>query len=589
MANAASQRTINLDPAAGGVGFPRLLFALLRQRFTGTVQVSQADPAGARTIWVRGGMPVFTDWSSADTLGDMLLHGGAIDARGFERGLTALRSGNGLLGEILVGLELIDERTRTAYLRQQATLKITRMFETGALGPEALVTAVEHGKGQDDELAQINVLALIFAGVREHYDEARIRSELGAGLDGDLVATPAVARYERQFGFADTDAQVLSGLGRGVTLGGLLVPGVDRPRALHVLYTLWACQMLRAGDDATQAIAKGATAGGAGHQLGASLVDSSGDSSGAKPKPRPKPASSPKPAATASAEPRARARSKPAEADTKGAATKATAKAQAAPPDGAFETRLVELEAKIADKANAFALFGLSADASRKDVRDIWAELSKTYHPDGLEGAGRSQLRPRVEAVFAALSEAYSLLSNKEEREQLRASVEAAGDVKSDEDTATVVRNAFEAEIMARDADKLLKARSYDRAREIYERAHALSPNDSDIEAALHYSRFRAGNQGLSATDTLERLGEVITVTPNCARAHYFKGLIHLGLDDLGLAKTCFADSLRLDGRNIDAQRQLRAIKIRERGTAEPKAKSEDKKGFGFRDLFGKK
>src|SRR5690349_3082060 len=46
------------------VPLARLAFALLHQRFTGTLQLDQPEPGGSRTIWISGGMPVFTDWVS---------------------------------------------------------------------------------------------------------------------------------------------------------------------------------------------------------------------------------------------------------------------------------------------------------------------------------------------------------------------------------------------------------------------------------------------------------------------------------------------------------------------------------------------
>ena len=234
-------------------------------------------------------------------------------------------------------------------------------------------------------------------------------------------------------------------------------------------------------------------------------------------------------------------------------------------------------------------MFGLELDADRKQIRAAWAELSKTYHPDSLEGAGRSKLRDRVGQVFAALSEGYGVLSDKQQREQLSEALAASGGtLRAGEDTATVVRNAFEAELLARDADKLLQGREWARASELYVRAHALSPKDSDIEAALVYSDFR--NNGGEPRAVILRFTQILDETPNCGRALYFKGLIELGINDSGAAKLSFAQAHKLDPRNIDAERQLRAIVLRERGvsTAKAEAKEEKKRGFGLRNLFKK-
>jgi curved DNA-binding protein CbpA len=575
-------RTISLDPDRGGISIPRLYFALLRQRFTGTSSLTQRDPAGPRTVWFRGGMPVFTDWvSEEDRLGELLVSARVIDPAGLERALTAHASGNGLLGEILVGLELIDEPTRIETLRDQCMRKLVRGFAAASLEPEARITATEHDKGKADGLAQVNVLALLLRGVSEHFDDSRIAAELGSVLDGDLVATPALPRYERQFGFEPTDAVILAALARGVTMSRLVIPGVDPSRAQQIIYTLWAAQMLRAGDDAIQAIAKGATAAAAAQELGV-MIGSQSQAPSSRPRARSvtpsEPAPKPSEAPRAAAPPQP---SKPAPA------AKPKPEPEPKPNNDEFELGLVALEAKLADEVHAFALFDLELDADRKQIRTAWAELSKTYHPDALEGTGRSALRDRVGRVFAALSEAYGLLSDKDQREQLREALSASGGtLKSGEDTAVVVRNAFEAELLARDADKLLEAREWTRAAELFGRAHSLSPKDSDIEAAMFYAEFRQGQAG-DAPTAIAKLDQLLEAAPNCARALYFKGLLELGIGDTTAAKQSFAMAHRLDPRNIDAERQLRAIKLRERA-ARPSKPDDKKRGFNLRGLFKK-
>ncbi|KIG13263.1 DnaJ-class molecular chaperone CbpA [Enhygromyxa salina] len=569
------------------MSFPRLLFGLLRQRFTGTVSLTQREPAGERTIWVRGGMPVFCDWvSPEDRLGEMLVRDGAIDLAGLERGLAALAASNGkLLGQVLVDLQLIDEPTRTSALREQCTRRLVHVFARDGIAEQVTVTAVEHDKGKDDELGQINALALLLAGVEAHYDNSRIQAEMGTALSGDMVATPALARYQRQFGFnAADDSQILGALSRGTTMRSLMIPGIDRGRALRIAYTLWVAQMLRVGDDALQSIAKGATAA-------ASTATSSSPVAAApatpEPAAEPPPPAAPKPPVRPPPPPSSKSASKP-------PPSPAEPKRAKREDDETFERILVELEGRVSAEANAFAMFGLEPDADRKQIRAVWSELSKAYHPDALESTGRAPLRSRVEKVFAALSEAYGVLSKQEEREKLREALEMGGPIKAGEDTSAVVRNAFEAEMIARDADKLLSAKQWNRAAELFQKAHALSPQDSDIEAALHYSTFRAsadGNDRQRAVQTITQLAGIIENAPACARAHYFTGLIQLGIDETTSAKHSFGDALRLNPRNIDAERQLRALRIRERSgstsAAETKTKKDEKKKSGFGGLLG--
>lgn len=605
MSGPGDSRTYSLVPSAGAgagagpfVSIPRLLFAFLRQRFTGTVTLGQREPAGTRTIWIRGGMPVFCDWHSpSDRLGELLRAGGNLDAASLDQALAIQASSQAPLGAVLVKLGLIDEATRTNALREQCMRKLTRTFATNATTDEAIVTAVEHGKGNGDELAQINVLALLLAGVEAHYDLARIEAEMGAALADELVATPALARYERQFAFVARDAPILQAIARGVTFERLHAPGIDSLRAARIIYTLWVSQMLRLGEDALQAISKGATAAAAAQELGLSI----GTQSANDPKPKPGPTSSaappPKPAPKPAAAPPPKPAPKPAAPPPKPAPEpEPEPELDSSAEDAQFEARLAALEAKVAANANAFVLFDIALEAERAEVRAAWADLSKTFHPDALEGTGRRALRSRVEPVFAALSEAYGVLSDKDQREKLRDAIAAGGkSIKAGDDATAVVRNAFEAEMHAREADKLLRAKQYARALELFERAHGLSPEDSDIEAALHYTRFRAGRgDPTDAQTTIAALEKLIADQPICARAHYFCALIQLGIEDLQGAKRNFTIAAKLDPRNIDSERQLRAIRMREHGptantpqTKEEREKEKEKKKGSFAGLRG--
>ena len=616
-ADAGGSRTYSLDPSAGGASFARLLFALLKQRFTGTLAVEQRAPAGERRVWLRGGMPVFCDWHSPDDLlGELLIEAGVLQRAQLEQALEDQEMVGGLLGELMVEQGMLDEMTLTSALRTQCKRKLVHLFGAHATEGSVVVTAGEHDKGKGG-LGQLNVLELLTRGVKRHYSPARVEAEIGDALGGDLVATPAFVRYEAQFGFAREDAAILGAIGRGVTVKRLVSPRVSAEQALPIIYVLWVTQMLRTGDDALQAIAKGKTAAANASAAGVTLGQQGKfkPKSKSKPKSRPsKPKAQTKPPPAPKPKPKPKAEAKPPPTPKPKAEAKPPPKAEAKPPkaakpkpaaepaakharssaDADFEAQLEQMESRVAAEANAFVLFGLDIEANRKAVRASWAELSKNFHPDSLEGRGLSHLHERVSKVFAALSEAYGILGNKGEREKLREALKIGGeDIKANEDANTVVRNAFEAELVARDGDKFLKAKQWAKAFELYTKAHALSPKDMDIAAAYHYSGYRAGEPTRDrATVAILELTKIVEEQPVCARGFYFMALLQLSIEDIPNAKQNFQQATKLDPRNIDAERQLRALRARERSaSAAKKAQKEEAKKSSFgglRDLFKK-
>jgi hypothetical protein len=354
------------------IGLPRLMFALLRQRFTGMVTLPQELPHPARrTIWLRGGMPLFTDWESPrDRLGQILVE---------RRLITAARCGRALherdpserLGQVLVRKGWIDANALGLALRLQCARKLVDCFSLR----KGRVRIIPHEDLSDirrDLIAPVNVLELILAGVGTHYDEGRVFTEMGAAAQGPLRASSSLARYRAQFGFRPTDEAVLAPLQQGSRLNHLLRLGDPPPtRIAQLIYTLWACQMLRVGSRALRGW---------------------GAPTGSQP-----------------------SLSKRAEAE------ELTPEAHAA----TFMAELGELEARIAVGAHPFDLLGVPLTASREEIRRAWRGQGAKFHPDALARQGFAHLRDRATDVFACLSEAHKTLTNPTLRERITAEIAA--------------------------------------------------------------------------------------------------------------------------------------------------------------------
>ncbi|MBV1858803.1 MAG: hypothetical protein KUG77_10355, partial [Nannocystaceae bacterium] len=233
---------------------PRLLFALLHKRFTGTMDVEQpaagGQAAGTRRVWFSGGMPVFTNWvSGPDVLGQVLLELRRVDEATLMQGLGQMaHSGGGLLGQTLQQMGAIDDAQLAEALRFQCGRKLSHLFALRE-GQATLHTA-EHELVQ---MTGVNVLELMLAAVGRHYDEARVHAEMGAHLSASLRATTAYARYHEHFRFRPTDAPLLEALQAGTDFSSLAAATQGGPRrAAQLVYVLWASQMLYTGASAQQ-------------------------------------------------------------------------------------------------------------------------------------------------------------------------------------------------------------------------------------------------------------------------------------------------------------------------------------------------
>src|SRR5690606_19811434 len=237
------------------MSFPRLCFHLLRGRFTGILELTQPAPhGGERKVWVRGGMPVFTDWvSDADRLGEILVARALITAATRDGALGHSQQRGQPLGKSLVGGKALEPAKLSAALRLQCTQKLVHVF---ALREGQVRLVALDALDLPPELdGQVNVLQLVLRGVVTHYDEARIRREMGGKLQANAIASKALTRYQNQFGFVSSDVDALRALLQGAALPELAQRFGER--GLQLVFTLWACQMLHLSDASKTAGAPG--------------------------------------------------------------------------------------------------------------------------------------------------------------------------------------------------------------------------------------------------------------------------------------------------------------------------------------------
>lgn len=544
---------------------PRLLFALLHKRFTGTMDLEQpaagGQPAGMRRVWFSGGMPVFTNWvSGPDVLGQVLLELRRVDEATLMQGLAQMAQGGGvLLGQTLQQQGAIDAEQLAEALRFQCGRKMSHLF--ALTGGEVTLQTAQHELLQ---MTGVNVLELILAAVGRHYDEPRVQAEMGAHLQGALRVTAAYSRYHEHFRFRPTDAPLLEALVAGTDFSSLASAsqGGSR-RAAQLVYVLWASQMLYTGASAQHVAPTPSAPRG--------------------PSPTPRPAPAPAPVAAAPA-PVAAAPATPAPTPAP-APTAADSDAEHA----AFVAELETIEAKVAQEANPFELLGLEFTAGRKDLRAVWSELSRRMHPDALQAKGWDDLRERVTDVFAALSEANTTLSDKDERQRIAEALERGEDVSAsaDADAANLARAAFESEVIARDGDRYLKANKFDRANAEYRRALELTPDEPDYQAAAVWCAYNLSDRSRGeAARTEKLLAAVLEESPNLARAQMWRGHVLRDLGSSGAAIICYERALKSDPRLINAERYLRALKMA--SGQSPDGKKPEKKKSGLRGFFSK-
>ncbi len=504
----------------------RLIFALLRERFSGQLKLQQGPPTGGpRSIWFQGGMPIFTDWTSPeDCLGQVLVDMGELTPTDRDRAVLAREATPGSqerFGHFLIRRRMITTAQLRKGLRVQCARKLVHCFALRS-GQVELQSGESSVVDQHTLGAQVNPLELIFAGVQTHYDLARVASELGHRYIAPLRLRSSLGRYRDHFHFSAEDNKIADAFADPATITEVAARTNQRHlRVAQVAYTLWACQMLRPVEATTREITK----------------------------------------------------SSPVLPPELGQTGRIGVDVRQPEHIAAFTSQLERFEAAIQSGAHAFALLGVPLNAERSQIRAAWQALSRRFHPDALSFRELGHLRQRSAAVFASLNEAHQILGDPRQRTALLALLQ-----RDDDDTPPSAsprqptpQETLEIEALSDKAEQLLRAGNFASALEHYQQAQALQPDNPDLKSAIAWCVYQSSSDKHSMRMATEQaLLGVLAHQPRTARTHYFLGLLRLHAGEDESALTAFTAALAIDPEMLDAQRQVHAIKLRRSAPTAP-------------------
>jgi len=206
-------------------------------------------------------------------------------------------------------------------------------------------------------------------------------------------------------------------------------------------------------------------------------------------------------------------------------------------------------------------------------VKQIYFRMAKMFHPDAKPALYKGKVKEVVEEVFTHLSEAYSVLSDREQRENHIRSLKSQVSAQQLDEA----HRAIEAETEFQKAEVLLRRANWASAETLLHRAVELMPTEPEYRMYYAWAEFKVKGRG-QAGPSKKVIEEALKSRPKAIEGHYFLGEILKSEGQTEEAEACFRKVLELDPHHVEAQRELRLSTMR-------KEKSPDKKG-GF---FGRK
>jgi curved DNA-binding protein CbpA len=207
-----------------------------------------------------------------------------------------------------------------------------------------------------------------------------------------------------------------------------------------------------------------------------------------------------------------------------------------------------------AQGADHYLVLGIDSRATEKEIRSAYYVLARRFHPDRFSTGPLADLRPRIEAYFTQVTEAYNTLSQSDRRRQYDRELTEAAAKKTKEpaqDTAYLARENFAK------AKILLDKRRFQDAVVFLENAIQLD----DTKAPYHFELGRVLIRNPRRRKDAEmHLRRAVELDPTSAPGFVALGQLYrkMGRDDE--AREAFDEALRWEPENDEALSELQQM-----------------------------
>jgi tetratricopeptide (TPR) repeat protein len=539
--------------------FARTIYTVAARRFTGDLVLTEAGRR-YKLSWEDGLVVAADSPSPADSAGRIALSAGLVTS-------TLLAESLEILGKsperdptgVLVELARLSPEQVARLKRRLLAHQAARAF---ALADARFALDNARSLKADPLVPPIDARWLIYFGLKTHYSVERLEAELAPVAGRSLQLASDALGTLAAFGFAAGDKPVLERLRqRAWTLGQLVDASPEDSRTVQaILYALVACDCLEEGAPVTSQVAPPGSSRTPARQSGRGLGTGPPERAARPP---------PTPAATA----------RLAEGTVRqirfAADPVAPALPAAAPPDSnrsaASETRsLIQRKLHELDAgADHFAMLGVPQSAPLAQVRSAYFGLAKRLHPDRLRAVGVGDAGLDPQRLFARINLAFGVLSDPERRAEYVRVLSAGGEAKvkrSQADAEEMAVRALRAEEAFRRGEMALRSSQIASAREQFEEAVRLSPDEPEYQALLAWATWVGASDRVSVgAAVLKRLNEAIRDAPLCVPAHFYLAQVAKQSGQPDAAIRSFRKVLELEPQHAEAGLELRLLESRAR------------------------
>lgn len=207
--------------------------------------------------------------------------------------------------------------------------------------------------------------------------------------------------------------------------------------------------------------------------------------------------------------------------------------------------------------SNYFNVLKVPPQANEDEIKKAYFEIESKFHPDNL---AEYELKPVIDKLNEILEKARAaqriLLDPRMRREYCHYLEIQERERAKDE--------ALQAEITFKEGEKALKKADWEKARERFETAIRLKPDEPDFYAYLGWTLFQSAKEKKGTYALVKRakqeLGKAISMNPNSDKAYLILGRVYASEGNIALAEEHFQKALKINPNCAPAKTALELL-----------------------------
>ena len=221
--------------------------------------------------------------------------------------------------------------------------------------------------------------------------------------------------------------------------------------------------------------------------------------------------------------------------------------------------------------ATHYEVLGVPPEATVEEIKQAYFAQAKRFHSDSFSGMELGSARRVSEEIFSKVSEAYTVLSTKEQRGEYDVFVDRKA-----KGLPTDVGAILRAEGLFQKGELYFKAGKWEDAQGLFRDAIALNHAEAEFHAYLGMATFRHSGK---ADQGLQHLEKALELDPRVRKGSLFTAQLLEASGDVERAKNVLRKAIDKDPEFSEAKDELRRLKTKP---------AEQKKGGFFGRLLKK-